>query len=247
MCLARQVLIAHGVMRMNEESCDIHDVAKAASDLVAVGCTIGLRHLADGTARLRFSAVVSAYADEVVQAVDEGVISAWEGLQELITENEDLLAKALFYSQNGIGVMAGGMQIKLGLAITAGSGGIGVVPGALLMAHGANNISEGLENIFNGPNAPSAQGPIRRGYQSLFRDSHAGNVAFYTTDLILSGYGVFRMVRKPGSVQLFRYDPISNEKAYRQAGTLTLFFEGLVDVMTLNSIAQEVQPVVLSD
>ena len=110
-----------------------------------------------------------------------------------------------------------------------------------------SRISEGLENILNSPNAPSAQGPIRRGYQSLFRDSHAGNVAFNTTDLILSGYGVFRIVRKPGSVQLFRYDPISNERAYQQAGKLALFFEGLIDSMTLNSIIQEVQPLAVSN
>jgi hypothetical protein len=116
---------------------------------------------------------------------------------------------------------------------------VGVVPGALLVSHGANNIAEGVANIYNGPGTPATQGPIRRGYQALFRDSYNGNLAYYTTDLMLSGYGMFRVVRKPGSAQFFRFDPISNERAYQQAGKLALFFEGLVDSITLNAIYEE--------
>lgn len=115
------------------------------------------------------------------------------------------------------------------------------MPGALLIAHGANNIAESAANIYNGPDAPSAQGPIRQGYKVLFKDSYKGNVAYYSTDLILSGFGAFRVVRKPGSAQLFRFDPMSHEKAYRQAGVLALLFEGLADSITLNMIAEEVR------
>ncbi|KPG90308.1 hypothetical protein AEQ67_31240 [Pseudomonas sp. RIT-PI-q] len=232
---------------MNETSCDIHDVTKAASDLVAVGCNIGMTHFTDGIARLRFSSIISVYANEVIQAVDEGLISAWQGLQELRVEHEALLSKALFYTQNGIGVLAGGMQIEVGIAVTGASWGIGAVPGALLIGHGANNIAEGMANIYNGPAAPSTQGPIRRGYQALFRDSYNGNMAYYSTDLLLSGYGMFRTVRKPGSLQFFRYDPISNERAYQQSGTLALLFEGLVDSITLNSMIKGEQSMVRSD
>jgi len=39
---------------MNEDACDIHDVTNAASDLVAVGCSIGMAHFSDGITRLRF-------------------------------------------------------------------------------------------------------------------------------------------------------------------------------------------------
>jgi hypothetical protein len=67
-------------MMMNEESCDIHDVTRSASDLVAVGCRIGMAHIPDGFARLRFGSIVSAFANEIIQAVDEGVISAWQAV-----------------------------------------------------------------------------------------------------------------------------------------------------------------------
>lgn len=64
-------------------------------------------------------------------------------------------------------------------------------------------------------------------------------MAYYTTDLILSGYGMFRVVRKPGSAQLFRFDPISNERGYQQTGRLALLFEGIVDSITLKTIYEE--------
>lgn len=224
---------------MNESSCDIHDVTRSASDLVAAGCAIGMAHIPDGFARLRFGSMVASYVDEVIQAVDEGVISAWEGLEQIRAEHAALLSKANFYVQNGITVLAGGAQIKAGIVVAGASWGVGVVPGALLVSHGANNIAEGVANIYNGPGTPATQGPIRHGYQALFRDSYNGNLAYYTTDLILSGYGMFRVVRKPGSAQFFRFDPISNERAYQQAGKLALFFEGLVDSITLNAIYEE--------
>ncbi|PMY34143.1 hypothetical protein C1Y35_24780 [Pseudomonas sp. GW456-L14] len=232
----------HGGVSVNETSCDIHDVIKAASDLVSVGCDIGMTHFLDGFTRLQFGSIISDYANEIIRAVDNEVISAWQGLQEIRAEYAELSSTALFYAQNGVGVLAGGMQIEAGIAITGASGGIGIVPGALLVGHGANNIAEGVANIYNGPNMLGAQGPMRRVYQTLFRDTYKGDKAYYSTDLFLSGYGMFRSVRAPGSVQLFRYDPVSNEKAYQQAGKLALFFEGLVDAITLNSMVKEERP-----
>lgn len=67
-------------MSVNETSCDIHDVTKAASDLVSVGCDIGMTHFLDGFTRLQFSSIVSDYVNEIIRAVDDGVISAWQGL-----------------------------------------------------------------------------------------------------------------------------------------------------------------------
>ncbi|WP_256584984.1 DUF4225 domain-containing protein [Pseudomonas sp. Irchel s3b2] len=222
-------------MKMNETSCDIHDVTNAASDLVAVGCHIGMTHLPDGFTRLRFSSIISAYANEVIQAVDEGVISAWQGFQEIRAEYEELSSKARFYVQNGVGVVAGVMQVKTGVSVMGSSGGLGLVPGGLMVGHGANNIYEGLGNIYHGPGTPGTVGPVRRLYRNFF-DDYRGDVAYYSVDLFLSGYGVSRRVLKPGAVELFRRDPINYERAYRQAGKLALAFEALVDALTINVI-----------
>jgi hypothetical protein len=220
---------------MNETSCDIHDVTKAASDLAAVGCNIGMTHFADGMTRLRFSSIVSSYANEVVQAVDEGLISAWQGLQELRTEHEELLSKARFYLQNGVGIVAGVMQVRTGLGVIGSSGGLGVVAGGVMVGHGTNNIYEGLSNIYHGPEVSGSVGPVRHIYRTILDDYH-GDVAYYSIDLFASAYGVFRDVPKPGAVELFRRDPINYERAYQQMGKLALAFEALVDSLTINII-----------
>jgi hypothetical protein len=223
---------------MNEESCDLHDVSKAASDLVAVGCSIGMAHFSDGVMRLRFGSMISSYANEVIQAVDEGLISAWQGVQEIRAEYEELSSKARFYLQNGIGVVAGVMQIRTGISVIGNSAGLGVVPGGVMVGHGVNNIYEGLGNIYHGPGTSGSVGPVRRLYRALFDDAR-GDIAYYSVDLIASGYGISRKVLKPGAVELFRRDPINYERAFRQTGKLALAFEALVDFLTINTMFSE--------
>lgn len=222
---------------MNEDSCDINDVTRAASDLVAFGCQIGATQLYDSFSQLRFSEIVSSYANEVIRAVDEGVISAKQGLQEIWEEYSELSSKSMFYFQNGVTIAAGSMQLQAGaLAIGATRGKAGVT-GIALIGHGVNNIFEGVGNIFNGPDKPSVVGPIRMGYQNVFGIKH-GNLTYYSVDLYLSIRGMIHLVRKPDSVQLFNRDPINYERAHKQMGTLTLAFEALTDSFTLNSIRE---------
>lgn len=223
---------------MNEETCDIHDVTRAATELVAVGCSIGMAHIPDGFARLRFGSLVSSYVNGVIQAVDEGIVSAWQAIQEIRAEYEDLSSKTRFYVQNGIGVAAGAMQVQTGASIIGGSRGVGIVPGGLMVGHGVNNIYEGVANIYHGPDVPSTVGPVRLAYRHMFDDGR-GDKAYYSMDLILSAIGLLRPVPRPGSVELFRRDPINYEVAYRQMGKLALYFEVLVDVMTIKSISSE--------
>jgi len=222
---------------MNESSCDIHDVTRSASDLVAAGCAIGMAHIPDGFARLRFGSIIASYVDEVIQAVDEGVISAWQAVQEIRAEYEDLASKARFYLQNGVGVVAGVMQVRTGFTIIGTPGGLGVIPGTLMVGHGANNIYEGFGNIYRGPGAPSTVGPVRYFYRDMFDEK--GDMVYYSMDLFLSAIGVFRPVSKPGSVELFRRDPINYEMAYRQSGRLALLFEVLVDFFTIDSMVSD--------
>jgi hypothetical protein len=229
-------------MKMNETSYDIHDVTRAASDLVAVGSSVGMAHIPDGFARLRFGSIVAAYVDDIIQAVDEGVISAWQAVQDITAEYEDLSSKARFYLQNGIGVVAGVMQVRTGVTITGASWGLGVIPGALMVGHGVNNIYEGFGNIYHGPSAPNTVGPVRRFYQIGSDNDYEGNMKYYGVDLVLSGYGVFRPVSKAGSVELFRRDPLNYEMAYRQTGRLALSFEALVDLLTIEAMASAGNP-----
>lgn len=228
--------------KVNEQSCDINDVSRAAADLVALGCTIGSTHFHDGVTQLQFSSIVSSYVNEIIKDVNDGLISAWEGVKEIKEEYADLSSKALFYAQNGVVVVAGAAQIEVGVTITGASYGLAAPIGATFIAHGANNIYEGGMNIYNGPDAPPTQGPTRRTYQYLLRDDYKGSMAYGSIDLILSAGGMMRPLRKTNSIQLFRQDPLNYEPAYQQAGKLALLLEALADSITINSIISEENP-----
>lgn len=220
---------------MSDQECDIHDVTRSAVDLVALGCTLGAMHLYDSTAQLQFSSVVSSYANEIIRAVDEGIISAWEGVQEIRAEYAELT----FYVQNTIVVAAGAMQVEAGIMVTGNTRGVGAPYGFMLVSHGVNNIVEGAGNIKNGPDAPSTVGPVRKVYQYATGDVYQGDMAYYSADLFLSGLGMARKVRKPDSVQLFRSDPKNYQRAYQQFNKIALFFEALVDSITIGSMLSE--------
>ncbi|WP_025111319.1 DUF4225 domain-containing protein [Pseudomonas sp. H1h] len=224
---------------MNEDSCDINDVTRAASELVAFGCQIGATQLYDSFSQLRFSEIVSSYANEIIRAVDEGVMSAKQGLKELREEHSDLLNKVSFYAQNGVGVAAGVMQLQIGAIQFSSKNPQGIFAGALYSAHGFNNVHEGVVNIYNGPETQSTVGPIRKFYQFAVNDTHIGNTAYYSADLLLSGLGMLRHVRKPGSTQLFNHDPINYERSYNQMGSLALALELLIDSITVKNIDKE--------
>ncbi|GGU51769.1 hypothetical protein GCM10009504_05620 [Pseudomonas laurentiana] len=224
---------------MDEQSCDINDVTKAAADLVALGCTVGSTHLHDGVTQLQFSSIVSSYTNEIIKDVNDGLISAWEGVKEIKEEYADLSSRAFFYAQNGIVVVAGAVQIEVGVTITGASYGLGAPIGTAFIAHGANNIYEGGMNIYNGPDSPPTQGPTRRTYQYLLRDDYNGNMAYGSVDLILSAGGMIRPLRKTNSIQLFRRDPLNYEPAYQHTGKLALLLEALADSITINSITSE--------
>ncbi|MFJ2366708.1 DUF4225 domain-containing protein [Pseudomonas sp. NPDC087697] len=224
---------------MNDTTCDIHDVTKAASDLVAFGCSIGATQLYDSFLQLQFSSIVSSYANEIIQAVDEGIISAWQGIQKIREEYAELSSKALFYAQNGAGMVAGAMQIEAGATVLGSTRGLAVVPGIPLIAHGFNNIYEGAGNIYNGPGAPGVVGPVREFYQDRLGSIYEGNMTYYSMDVYLSINGLSKLVRKPDSMQLFNRDPINYEMAYKQMGRLALAFEALVDAITIKTMINE--------
>jgi len=225
---------------MSDQQCDIHDVTKSAADLVALGCTLGATHLFDSIAQLQFSSVVSSYANEIVRAVDEGIISAWEGVQEIRAE----FAELDFYARNIVGVAAGAIQVKVGSELIVATKGVAAPVGGLMLAHGANNMYEGGMNLLNGPDVPVATGWIREIYRGVAGGDYEGDMVYGTLDLGLSIYGMTRLVPRKNQFDvpkrnLFRKDPRDYERAHKQTGKVALFFEALVDAITVRSMASE--------
>ena len=84
---------------------------QAAEELIALGCAAGAMHIHDGVARLGFLGEVSAFVDEVIEDVKEGVISAAEGVAVFWGEQQELRDKVTFYLRNGVGLVAGVVQV----------------------------------------------------------------------------------------------------------------------------------------
>ena len=78
---------------MSDQHYGIHDVTKSATDLMSFGCTSSGTYLPDSVLQIKFSAVIANYVNAVIRDVSEGVISAWEGVQEVRHEYDRLAEK----------------------------------------------------------------------------------------------------------------------------------------------------------
>lgn len=219
---------------MNAEQYDLNDVAKAGSNLQSLGCTASGTYLPDSVMQVKFSSVISNYVNEVIRDVNQGVISAWEGMQELKNEYDELASTLWFYAKNGGGVAGGFMQVKTGAEVLVTTRGLGAPYGGPMIAHGYNNIHEGVLNIYNGNN--NAVGPVREFYRDRLKDDSSGDMAYYSIDLVLAGVGLGRNVPKEGRFKLFRNIADDYERAYKQAGKISLALEAFIDGVSIQSI-----------
>lgn len=110
---------------MNDQQCDIHNVTKAASDLMSLGCSATGTFLPDGVMQLTFSSAIANYLNNVIRDVNDSVISAWEGMQKLKSEYDELANKIIFYAKNGIGIAGGCYASKNRRPINSKHSGIG--------------------------------------------------------------------------------------------------------------------------
>lgn len=181
-------------------SCDYWGVSKAAGSLMNQACTIGARHIEDGTLRIRFNREVSYYAKSIVNDVAQGKKTADQALKAIKSEQSSLLSQSLEIARKGVGTIAGVVQFAAGAGICYGSAGtLCAFAGAPLMAHGANNVYENGRNLWEGRS--DTQGPVRTVYQKIAENmgggTFEGNMAYGAMDLGLSAYGIGRLVLKP--------------------------------------------------
>ncbi|MGE8177638.1 DUF4225 domain-containing protein [Pseudomonas fluorescens] len=220
-------------------SCDLWKVSHAANKLANQACTLGARHIKDGTLRLQFNREVSYYARSIVDDVEQGKKSPEQGLEEIKKEQSNLLSQSLEVAQKGVGAIAGALQFAAGATICYGSAGtLCLFAGAPLMAHGANNTYENGRNLWEGRS--DTQGLVRKGYQEVAKMMGAGvfegDMAYGAVDLGMSAYGVGRLVLKPDAWRLFRYVRTDYVRGYVNASKAALSFEVLSDGTTISSM-----------
>ncbi|MCF5504967.1 DUF4225 domain-containing protein, partial [Pseudomonas syringae] len=199
---------------------DLWRVSQAATFLTGQACTLSARHINDGALRLQFNREVAYYARGIVRDVESGGKSVDEGLKAIKHEQNSLVSQSTEITQKGIGVAAGALQITSGLGICyASAGTLCVVFGLPLIAHGANNVYENGRNIIEGKS--DTEGPTRKVYQAASKfvggSKFEGNMTYGAADLLLSGYGMARMILKPDAWRLFHYTNTDYIRAYKIA------------------------------
>lgn len=225
-----------------KQGCDFWELSEAANYLANHACAVSARHINDQMLRLQFNREVAYYARQIVRDVEEGRKTADEGMEALKAEHGDLASQSSTIAQQGIGVIAGALQVATGSGICYASvGTLCVLFGAPLAAHGANNIYENDLNMWEG--RTDAQGPVRKLYQRtatlMGGGDFEGNIAYGTVDLGMSAYGLVRHVLKPDSWRLFRYVSTDYVKGYKLASKKVLALEAMADGLTIKSLRAE--------
>ncbi|MBM0141533.1 DUF4225 domain-containing protein [Pseudomonas cannabina] len=227
------------------EAADTHDlwqVRQAATFLSGQACTLSARHIHDGALRLQFNREVAYYARGIVRDVDSGAKSVDEGLKAIKREQDNLISQSTKMTQKGIGAAAGAIQITSGLGICyASAGTLCVLFGLPLITHGANNVYENGRNIIEGRS--DTEGLTRKAYQAASEfvggSKYEGNMTYGAVDLLLSGYGMGRMILRPDAWRLFRYTNTDYIRAYKIAPIGILTLEGTSNSMTLKGMHSE--------
>ena len=148
---------------------------------------------------------------------------------------------------NGVGVVLGGLQVLAGAGIVAASLAtgniIGIGFGAMLVLHGGNSIQESGTNLVTGND--DSQGFLKNTYiagaEFLGFDKETGELAYTSMDLLLSGYGMARLVIKPDSYRLFRHLRTDYVRGIKHMTRFDLGVEVYNDSMALKSMYDKIK------
>jgi len=157
---------------------------------------------------------------------------------ELVNNHLDTLG----YFVNGVGLVIGTGQVIAGIGFTTAGlltgNVVGVFAGVILILHGTNNLQEGFVNLRD--NRSDTSGFMREQYvktaEFLGLSSKAGQLSYSAVDLVLSGYGLGRMLLKPDAWRLFHYIPADYIRSFRTMGAPSLALEMLGDGITVLNI-----------
>ncbi|MGF7409106.1 DUF4225 domain-containing protein [Providencia alcalifaciens] len=206
------------------------------------------KHLYYPETKSEFINEVVAFALNIVEEVESGQKSYEQGSAELKEEEKSLSEQSLDWFLNGMSILGGAGQIWAGGALCVTGGGCFI--GAMLIAHGANNIYEGAVGIYEGHS--NAQGFLREGYQAaateLGFDKSVGTLAYDMADFGLSLHGKlkllpkrneFNQVEKP--LYLKKHARQDMERAYTRMRDELLQFELLNDAISIYKLKEDIK------
>ncbi|WP_147198908.1 DUF4225 domain-containing protein [Pantoea sp. CCBC3-3-1] len=238
-----------------------------ANQLLAHANHLSLIYLKDGLNRLQFQDDVKAFVNAQLNIIRSGSSDeqCQNCIQNLKKENEyltiqdrmlragtaavhasvELVKKGDIwgYVINGVGVVLSGLQVIAGVSVVGASLAtgtiIGTAFGGMLVLHGLNGVQESVENLIYGKS--DSEGLLKQGYvataEFLGFDQKVGQIAYSSTDLALSVYGIVRLVQKPEAWRLFYFLNTDYVRGIKEMSRKELFIEVYNDGMAIKSIS----------
>lgn len=206
------------------------------------------KHLYYPETKSEFINEVVEFALKIVEEVESGQKSYEQGSAELKEEENSLVEQSKFWILNGLSILGGAGQIWAGGMLCATGGGCFI--GAMLIAHGSNNIYEGAMGFYEGHT--NAEGFLKEGYQTVAMrlgfDKSVGTLAYDMADFGLSLHGKLKLVPKINEygdkkkpLFLVKNARQDMERAYKQTRDILLRFELGNDVISIYRIKEDLK------
>ncbi|MCX8967418.1 DUF4225 domain-containing protein [Erwinia psidii] len=216
-----------------------------ARKLINTANTVSSFHLRDGLTRIKFMEDIKSFINQQFSVArqaksDEECIKCIHNMRE---ENNNLLeqsrllkmktarlfAKVEFIKENNrivgyvisaVNVVMSGLAIAGGVALFGTMNPLGMLAGATLVMDGVNGISREINHTFLGNQ--NSQGAIADGAMSAAAfmgfKKEVGLAVYKSVSLAANVYGVFGLLRKPGTWRLFHYIP---QDFYRNVSSMS--------------------------
>ncbi|NOH26419.1 DUF4225 domain-containing protein [Vibrio europaeus] len=234
---------------------DLWEVQAASRQLNMSASSLMHKHITNGPLKLKFSQSVALQGKCLVQDFEKGNKTKTQVLQELKKEERSLWEQSDVIFSKGIGFVAGTMQIASGTGMCFASVGSMCAFGAMLIAHGSNNVYENGRYFLDGNE--NHVGLVRQGYRGIAEfagyDASYGDIAYYGIDLGLSVKGMIgrtTKVKPPTSgnffkdsnkLKLFSYTAEDYLRGYQAANRYTLGFGAMADGLTAINLIDEIE------
>ncbi|MDC5842522.1 DUF4225 domain-containing protein [Vibrio europaeus] len=234
---------------------DLWEVQAASKQLNMVASTLMNKHISNGPLKLKFSQSVARHGQCLVKDFEKGRKGKAQVLKEFKKEERSLWEQNQVIGTKGIGFVAGVMQIASGTGMCFASVGSMCAFGAMLIAHGSNNVYENGRYFFDGNE--NHVGLVRQGYRGIAEfagyDASYGDIAYYGIDLGLSAkviWGRSTKIKPPTSGNFFKdskkfkllsYTAEDYLRGYQATSNYALGFGVMADGMTARSLIKEIE------
>lgn len=203
------------------------------------------KHLYHEDIKASFIDNITDFATDIVQQVENDLMKYEEGSQKIAAEERSLWEQSIEWVTRGLSVLGGTGLIMAGVAMC--TTGVGCIVGAYLATHGINSIQEGVTG-----NDGFLRASYQEGAKQLGMSASVGDLAYDMIDLGVSVKGKLKLVPKLDDFgdpvrKLWYYGRQDLVRMYNQMNNWLLKAEIASDMISLNSVIEEVKNIIVFD